>query len=106
MTLEEEGMIKGTSVRGGDRNSAGQGEQGNSPFLDSAYIVHVYMPINPKLDLNLFIDHTDSDTLEEDKVRGTNVRGRGGQGQSRAARCKEGSDPFINGIVYILHLHV
>ena len=35
VTLEEEGMIKGTSVRGGDRNSAGQGEQGNSPFLDS-----------------------------------------------------------------------
>ena len=74
------------------------------------------MPINPKLDLNLFMDPTDSDTLEEDRVRGTSVRGRGrgiargrgrgGQGQSRAARCKEGSDPFINGIVYILHLHV
>ena len=47
------------------------------------------MPINPKLDLNLFIDPTDSDTLEEDRVRGTSVRGRGrgrgGQGQSRAA---------------------
>ena len=68
------------------------------------------MSINPKLDLNLFIDPTDSDTLEEDRVRGTSVRergrGRGGQGQSRAARCKEGSDPFVNGIVYILHLHV
>ena len=68
------------------------------------------MPINPKLDLNLFKDPTDSDTLEEDRVRRTSVRARGrprvGQGQNSFARCKEGSDPFVNGIVYILHLHV
>ena len=38
------------------------------------------MPINPELDLNLFTDPTDSDTLEKNRDRDTSkrVRSRGG----------------------------
>ena len=55
------------------------------------------MPIIPKLDLNLFIDPTDSDTLEENRV---SVRGRRrGKGRGRG-RDKEINDPCLNGIVY------
>ena len=65
-----------------------------------------------KLDLNLFVDLTDSETLEEEMVRGTSARGgdKDGAGQRGCGslKAKQGKVPIseqynIIGHVYYAH---
>ena len=47
----------------------------------------MYIPINSKLDLNLFVDLTDSETQNEEIVGGTSVRG-GDKGGASQGECR------------------